>query len=522
MGRTTKREWGDVLTWISVTPGLSTEVGGSVAHAPGSPPASTVPRARSGSRGADGPSASAGVCGDLLLPVTALSSGPPPRCGPATPIREVARLMRDRGRSAVLVEDPSLVGIITDADLRDRVLAAGVSSDMPASGIMTAPVTTVPAGMSAYEAALEMAAAGVRHLPLVDHDGAVVGEVTAERFLTLDEQGPLALHRAVEAAPDEDAVVAAAARLPGLFCALVGAGLEAAVVSRVITLHHDALTRRLIGLAVERLGPPDVQYAWLALGSAARGEMSVVSDQDNALAYAGDDDPGIDAYFARLARSVNRGLARCGFVADLCGVLGENAMWRLSQSGWTRLFERCLTMPNTCHLMQATIAFDMRQVAGGLDLVPGLADLMGSAPHHSNFLGSLAGTVTEIPSPLGFRRRLAGAVDVKKRGLVPIVNLARYFTLREGIVCPSTAERLRRLEESEVLAPQTVDGLRAAFATLSRIRMVRHAELLRVGAEAGNVVKAESLSRTTRAELTEALRVVADAQQLLPPPLHGW
>jgi CBS domain-containing protein len=521
-----------MLTWISVTPGLSTEAGPAVADAPGAPDvpvAGTVPRAvpvaepRAGAGRRDGGRRPPGdVCGDLLLPVSALSLGVPPCCSPGTPIREVARLMRDEGRSAVLVEDPSLVGIITDADLRDRVLAAGASSETPASGIMTAPVRTVPAGMSAYEAALEMTSAGVRHLPIVDGHGAIVGEVTAERFLTLDEQGPLALHRAVMEAPDEETLAAAAGRLPALFCALVDAGLAAAAVSRVITVLHDALTRRLIDLAAERLGPPVAPFAWLALGSAARGEMSLVSDQDNALAYAGADDPEADAYFARFATIVNRGLAECGFEADISGVLAETDMWRLSEAGWRRLFERCLTEPNHCHLMQANIAFDMRQVAGELDLVPHLAGLMESAPQHPGFLASLAGTVTEIPSPLGFRRRLAGAVDVKKRGLVPIVNLARYFALQEGMVCPSTADRLERLEDSEVLAPKTVDGLRAAFATLSRVRMARHAELVRGGAEAGNVVDADELSRTSRAELTEALRVVADAQHLLPPPLRGW
>ena len=48
---------------------------------------------------------------------------------------------------------------------------------------------------------------------------------------------------------------------------------------------------RLLELAEERQGTPPVPYAWLAFGSAARGEMNMASDQDNGLAYADTDDP---------------------------------------------------------------------------------------------------------------------------------------------------------------------------------------------------------------------------------------
>jgi len=462
------------------------------------------------------------VSGDLLLPVERLAREKPLRCGPATTIRHAASLMSRRHRGAALVEDGGVQGIVTDADLRDKVLAAGLSPEAPVGMIMSRPVVTVPAGTPIHEAAAEMLVAGIRHLPVVDDDGRVIALVAADDFLTADESGPLALFRAVQDAADEDAVAAAAAGLPALFCGLVDAGLEPAAVSHILTIQHDAMTRRLIDLSVRRHGTAPVDFAWLALGSAARGELSLVSDQDNALAYAATDDPAVESYFRQLARDVNRGLTACGFAADISGVLAREQMWRHPIDEWVRIVERCLDVPNRSHLMRATIAFDLRQVAGELPLVPAVAELMATAPRHSGFLAALAGTVTEIPSPLGFRRRLAGAVDLKKRGLVPIVNLARYFTLSEGIVCSGTAERLERLARSEVLHGETVEALRDAYATIARLRMVRHAELVRTGAQPSNVIGAESLPRLTRAGLLEALRVVRDAQCLLPPPLHGW
>ena len=83
-------------------------------------------------------------------------------------------------------------------------------------------------------------------------------------------------------------------------------------------------------------------WAWLDLGSAARREFTLASDQDNALAYAtrragrGEE---VDEYFARLGADVNDGLVRCGIGIDNNGVLAGNRLWRMSKDAWLRTFD---------------------------------------------------------------------------------------------------------------------------------------------------------------------------------------
>jgi CBS domain-containing protein len=454
--------------------------------------------------------------------VSALVQRQPPVCSPETTIREATRLMSDEVTTAVLVETRDGLGIVTNADLREKVVLGGVPTDAPVTSIMSAPVKAVRADALAADAAVEMMDAGVKHLAVVDAQGRAVGILSADSFMTLDAFSPLALRRSFAAARDVEGVVEIAGRLPAVFLGLIDARLEASAVTRVLTTLHDAMVTRLLELSIRQQGEPPTGFAWLALGSAARNEFTLASDQDNALAYVDSDDPAVGAYFEGFAQVVTAGLEACGFKADMSGVTASNPMWRLSASAWRRLFLECFRVPDESHLMGASIAFDFRRVAGEPAIVPPLLETMRTAPEHPAFLELLAGMVSDVPSPLGFRRRLTGPVDVKRSGLLPVENLARYYALSSGLTTSGTLDRLVEAGRLGHLSGESLTSLRAAYIAISDVRLQHHAELLRAGRRPDNAVDTALLPRLTHAILQEALRVVDGAKRLMPPPLHGW
>lgn len=356
----------------------------------------------------------------------------------------------------------------------------------------------------------------MQHLPVVDARGRVQGVISTGTLMALDELTPFALQRQISRAADEDDVVAAAALLPRVFLTLLDGHLDAVAVSRVLALQTDAMTTRLIDLWTARHGPPPVAFAWLALGSVARGEPALSSDQDNALAHADTDDPEVVDYFARLTTDVNAGLARCGFELDYSGVDAENPAWRLSQSQWLQAFRNCFTSPDHSHLIRASIVFDFRQVVGTLDIVTPLRYLMRKAGRRRGFLAAMSSTVTEVASPLvGFRRRLRGPIDVKKAGLLPIVNMARFQALANGVSVTGTLDRLGALEGLQALDPELADSLRRAFVRITDLRLMHQGEAVRAGRRPNDAVDTTELDPLTHAELQEALRLIDSAQQLV-------
>ena len=257
-----------------------------------------------------------------------------------------------------------------------------------------------------------------------------------------DEFGLLKLHEAFRGAESIAALHRHVALMPRVFVSMIRAGVAAPTAMREYTALCDATVSRLVGLAMERQGTPPVAFAWLAFGSAGRGESSLFSDMDNGLAYEDTEDPSTDAYFLRFASEVNQGLQTCGFTLDPHGVLATDPDWRMAASRWVAVYAECLGNWDDDSIMRAAIGFDVRRVAGDLDVVPLLREVIRQAPSHSRFLMGMAQLGAEIPSPLGFRRRLKGDVDLKGRGLLPVQNLARYYACAGGVVAPSTLDRL--------------------------------------------------------------------------------
>jgi CBS domain-containing protein len=433
-------------------------------------------------------------------------------------IADAARAMTEAHANAALVDGGDRVGIVTDADLRAHVLARGRSADEPVA-LAVRPALTAPADRTASEALVDLLDAEERDLCVLGPDGRVLGLLGVEDIAG-GEHSPFALRRAIARAEDPDALVRTmTAGLPRLLASLLSAGLAPADVSRALAVQSDTATMRFIDFAFRRHGPAPVPWAWLALGSVARRELTLASDQDNALAYADEAPPEADLFFARLAADVNEGLARSGMGEDSAEVLARDPRWRMSASRWRATFEECLDHPDRSHLVRAAVSFDFRLVGGGLDIVPPLAAVVRDAQRHPGFIARLARTATDWRPPLGRRGKVVtdrdGRIDLKIGGALPIANLARLHAFAAGITISGTVDRLVAAQETGRLDAETATALREAFETVSRIRLEHHAACLADGRPADNRVDPQELPPLRRAGLRDALRAVAAAQRRL-------
>jgi CBS domain-containing protein len=458
-------------------------------------------------------------------PVSAIMR-PATFCAPDAPVREAVKHLGENGVSALLVRLPGDgLAIVTGAEVATRVVGDGVSADAPLHTIARAPVATVPMGQLAIEATVDMLAAGVEHMAVLD-GGRVCGLLSAADLLGLDASGPIGLRHTILGAADEDVLVRAVSHLPQLFLVLSRAGVPSRDLGRVLSLQHDAVVARLVDFSIWEHGPAPLPWAWLDLGSAARREFTLASDQDNALAY-GNPAPGeeaaVDAYFKRLGSDVNAGLARCGIGVDNNGVLAGNRLWRMSKADWLRTFDECLEQPDESHLVRATVSFDFRPTAGGLEVAGELTARIRATREHPQFMRLIARSATGFQVALGFRGQLAverdgehaGHVDVKHGAIIPLVNLVRYHALATGVTISPTLDRIEAVTSAGGLEREDGAALREAFEVIARLRFEHHAELIAAGAPPDNLIDPGSLAPIARSDLREALSAVKRAQKRL-------
>jgi CBS domain-containing protein len=291
----------------------------------------------------------------------------PVLCGADQPIREAAQRMTAEGASAVLVGPGETPGIVTEGDLRSRVVAAGISPETPISAIMTTPAYAVTADRLGGEVLLDMLDRGVHHVSVLSAAGEVLGVVDGGDLVAAEARKPFLLRRAIDLATSAADLAAASAGLSPMIIALHDARVAAEHIAAIRSVVLDALTRRLIELAIADAGEHPALFTWFALGSLARREAVPSSDVDSALAWQDEDaGPAAGAYMTRVARAVESGLRACGVQPDAHGASASNPLFARSIGSW-RTAARSLNEDPTREQALTPRLSDRRQPAGVLN-----------------------------------------------------------------------------------------------------------------------------------------------------------
>ena len=460
----------------------------------------------------------------LTTPVGRIGSREPVMVAPGSSIREAARIMSTRSVSSILIGDREhMAGIVTDRDLRNRVLAAGLDPEQPVERIMTPDPTHLDVDRAVFEAFLVMANRGIHHLPLT-RGGRPAGMLTTRDLVALQTQHPLYLVRQVQKQDTVEGMVEVCGRMPRMFSLLLENGARPDDVTRMLSALTDAVTRQLLRMAEERLGPAPMAYAWLAFGSQARNEQGPHTDQDNGLLLAETPDEAAGDYFDALARFVCSGLDACGYVFCNGDIMAQNPRWRQPLEVWRGYFRSWMQEPDPKALLHASIFFDQRCVAGDRDLFDALqSSLFESAPRHGIFLAILAKHALTHEVPLGLFRRFVvehrgehrDTLDIKKAGSLPLNDLLRVRALAAGLREPGSLARIEGLRRLGKMVDSDAAEMEAAFKLLARLKLEHQAVQLAAGEKPDNRINPSRLTRIDRDALRDAFLVIRQAQQVL-------
>lgn len=455
--------------------------------------------------------------GDLTAPVRDLIDRPPVLVASDCSVGGAARTMREEGVSSVLVcSEPA--GILTDRDLRNKVLAEGHGPAVPCTDVCSSPVRGVSGDTPVFEAMVTMLDGGTHHLAITDRGTPstvddIVGLVTTGDLLRHRAHSPLHLQRRMARATRAEQLTDVTDQVPGVIRGLWQGGLGALEVARAVTALSDTLTRAAVRVAQTELGPAPAPFAWLALGSQGRREQTLLTDQDTALVYADDSDEDARRHFVALAERATALMVAAGVPPCPGDTMAPS--WHGTVTQWRERFAGWVSEPDVRALMEASIFFDFRRVTGDLD-VSVLDDVLLAARRDAVFLSRLAATAMTSRPPVGLFKRLredeAGTIDLKAGGIVPLVDLGRLLALEAGALVRPTIERLEAAAAEGVLSVDGADTLMAAFAFLQQVRLDRQLEALAAGQPATNHLAPDTLPTTSRRHLKEILVAIADIQ----------
>ncbi len=380
-------------------------------------------------------------------------------------IQAVAQIMAEENVSALLINDPdikddqssSFVGIITEHDLCAKVIAVGLDVNNPISQVMSTELISLDHNAYIFEAMLLMLRYNVHHLPILKNKKPI-GLIEVADIIRYESQNSLLFVSSIFQQKNSEDLALLSGQLKGCFVRMVNEDANSHMIGRAMSEIGRSFKQRLLELAEEKFGPPPIPYCFLALGSMARDEQLIVTDQDNAIIL----DNAYQAelhndYFEKLANFVCDGLASCGYSYCTGNIMASNPEFRKTHSEWENCFADWIDNPNPQALLNCSIFFDLAGVYGRVKWAEQLnAFILRRAKKNNRFLACLAHNARNRTPPLGFFKdfvmekdgRHNNSINLKRRGTAPLADLVRVHALSIGSSSQNSFDRLEDIIES--------------------------------------------------------------------------
>lgn len=433
-------------------------------------------------------------------------------CSVNLSIKEAAKLMSRHKHSALCVtaDEDNVVGIVSDYDFRERVVSEGIDTSLPVLEIMTAPVVFISINALVYEVTVLMLEKNVRHLVVRDLQRKAVGIIGNTELLKFHNYSPAVLLQEIQHSSTLVEVVKASKRLPSLVGSLINSGTQPRKLTHIITTVADMVVDRLISFAIQELGPPPVPFVFMVLGSEGREEQTLLTDQDNSIIY---DAPSpeisekVERYFKELSEMVCEGLNTSGYRFCKGESMACNSKWRKSLPQWKTYFTQWIKEPNSQELLQFNIFFDFRGISGELRLVNELrSHIQDILIYNQHFFFHLAKNTLQYKVPIGLFGQIVTDTSGEnghtlniKDAMLPIVNFARLYALKNKIGDTNTVDRLHELFRIGVLKKDSYQELIQNYDFLMLLRYKHQALLISEHRKPDNFINIKDL---TNIELT--------------------
>jgi CBS domain-containing protein len=456
-----------------------------------------------------------------LPPKTPLS------CAPGTPLAQALGTMHERrvGSMLVLGDQGQVLGILTRHDILGRVTLPQRPLSTPISEVMSQPVHTLDVQHRLSDAAMLMSRHGLRHVPVL-REGRVVNILSERDLFAMQRLSLKQLGARLRSAPDEATLVMLAGRIREFARNLLGQGVHARQLTELVSHLNDLLAERLVELVAARRGLDLSRACWLAFGSEGRGEQTVATDQDNGLVFDSDDAERDRPVWLAFGREVNEALDRAGYPLCKGGVMAGNPACCRTPAEWADRIGSWIEHGAPQDLLDASIYFDLRPVAGQLALAAPLQRLIAQAPARvPRFLKQMADNSLRRGVPLNWRGGLdpteEGAhawIDLKLQGTAIFVDAARLYALAHGLDARGTRARLEAAAPRMGAAEREADSWVASFEFLQMLRLqlqLGHRGPLPGPDDNPNRIDVKQLNDIDRRLLKESLRAARHLQQRL-------
>lgn len=447
-------------------------------------------------------------------------------CSPSDRLIDAAATMQRRNISSLVVcEEGKPVGILTDRDLRNKVVARGLDpGTLTVAEVMNSPVLTISEDDYLFEALHRLFRHRIHRLVVTGPAGELAGIITDSDILRVQTRSPQQLIREIEEASTLDELKRLHQRVQELVLHLIGTGVPIRDMVRLIAHLNDRVVIRLIDLLLaERFADLTGLFTFVVLGSEGRSEQTLTTDQDNALVYADDLAPTVKLQLKEFSTILIDSLIEIGVPSCPGGIMAKNDAWHRSLSQWRTVLDQWFNTPTPGNILNVSMFSDLRMLSGDPELERALKEhVAGRLQKDELYLGHMTSNLLRFAVPLGWFGRIksekgehAGWLDLKKAGVFAITEGVKILALGNGVQETGTSQRIERLIELGVFTQKEADDLSASYYSLVYFRLRSQVDAISNGREPDNRIELARMNRMEQERLRAALQGVRSFQERL-------
>ncbi|OGR13522.1 MAG: cyclic nucleotide-binding protein [Desulfobacula sp. GWF2_41_7] len=448
-------------------------------------------------------------------------------CAKETSIQEAALKMSRNNAGAILVKNKgkTIEGIVTDADFKHKVVTGRHHLSEPVSAIMSCPLISISADSQVFEAFLTMHENNKRHVAVYSQSGDITGIISQKDLISAQAESAYLLIKTALSARNMGQIENIHSKLEKILFDPLRNGANPEYITRLISACSDAVINRVVIFSMEKTGPPPCRFAFLTMGSEGREEQTLISDQDNAIVFEDTKDPEkTKSYFDTLAGLICNHLDRAGYSFCKGGNMAQNPKWCQPLSQWKTYFNTWVRTSNPETLLYSSIFFDFRCTFGDMALADELKQfLIDTINGWPGFLRHLTENALYYKPPITrFGKFLVetegdekGFLDLKN-AMLPIIDFARIYALKNGISQTNTMTRLFRLYTRHVLTGKEYMDIVRGYNYLMQLRFIRQiTTIMDEQKKPDNYINPGNLSSIDHILLKEIFRLIDKLQQKL-------
>ena len=457
-------------------------------------------------------------------------------CQHDTTIREVAQKMAKNNSGSIFLknENGKVDAIITDTDLIKSAISDGLDSGQSASVVESSPVVSVPADSQVFEAFITMIREGQKHLAVTSKANDIIGTISDKDLIAAQANSTYLLIKTVKSAKRVEQLENIHSKMALMLLDPIRNGANPEYITRLITSFSDAILDKVIEFSIAKLGSPPCKFAFMIMGSEGRGEQTLISDQDNGIVFEDleneNDRANAAEYFGKLADLVCDQLNTAGYKFCDGECMAKNPRWCQPLLNWKKYFHNWIYQGSNEDLLNASIFFDFRGVWGDLELTDRLKSfLIDSVEKRSGFLRHLTENALYFKPPIGLFGKLMVETDGEhkdsfniKSAMQPIVDLARVYSLKHGIVQTNTLTRLFRLYTKNIFSNKQYIDLVQTYNYVMHLRFLRQiTTIIDEEKQPDNYINPNNLSYLDQAMLKEVFKKIEQFQKSLSTEFIG-